>query len=318
MLRKVLFIILLVLPLKNVLCQSNYDTIKVNSEIIYLGVLETKKGSWPESSHQAKQNSTSKKIVRILFYRSEGEWKSLENEIGNSKIYPSNINWFIAFNGKQIGTLRSSFTPLRFKDAEWTYPRDAYHKTENKNLPTIGEPTKDFTGWSMEMQPRPLVVVSKPNCTDPENWKPFSPNLENMKTIYPVYKKYISRYLDAETIDISEMTYLKSYQSNKFEKLIQVGHIKKNENEEYTSYPIWIYLSNSGEIKNITNIIDSEFSQDDFGDDDFSTSFVVDAGDYDSNGTSEVIFWSKRYNGDGYVLFFNEFENMIDFTWSYH
>ena len=300
--------------------QNNENKSNADSGILYLGVLETKHINWPESNYQAKKDSTSKKIVRVLFYKSKNEWKTLEKEISNPKIYPTQCTWFIAFDGKQIGGFQSSFEPLRFKEYPWTYPRDAYHKTIQKNLPTIGLPTTDFAGWTNEKQPRPLVVVSKPNCTDPENWKPFFPSQNYIKTIFPIYKEYISRFIDTSRLDISKMTYLKSYKSIKLDKLIQIGHLNKNivNNEEFISYPIWIYISNSGNIKNLTKMIDYEYILDDGGDDDFSTSILVDAGDYDSNGKSELIFWSSRYNGDGYVLFFNEFENMIDFTWSYH
>jgi hypothetical protein len=45
---------------------------------------------------------------------------------------------------------------------------------------------------------------------------------------------------------------------------------------------------------------------------------LVDAGDYDADGKSEVLFWSSGYNEDGYVLFYDGFARHEDFFWSYH
>lgn len=118
-------------------------------------------------------------------------------------------------------------------------------------------------------------------------------------------------------ISKTKLRYSKSYQSLSLDQLIQIGMIMSDDPEKI-SYPIWIYKSASGEIKNISKMIDYDFCQDDFSDDDYSKITLIDAGDYDSNGKSEVIFWTSRYDGDGYVMFYNDFTSMIDFTWCYH
>lgn len=33
---------------------------------------------------------------------------------------------------------------------------------------------------------------------------------------------------------------------------------------------------------------------------------LLDAGDYDGDGRSEVLFWIERYNNDGYALYWND------------
>jgi hypothetical protein len=45
---------------------------------------------------------------------------------------------------------------------------------------------------------------------------------------------------------------------------------------------------------------------------------LVDAGDYDGDGESEVIFRQNEYNRNGYILFYNKFLDHVDFTWNYH
>ena len=44
----------------------------------------------------------------------------------------------------------------------------------------------------------------------------------------------------------------------------------------------------------------------------------VDAGDYDGDGKSEVLFWHNGYNEDGYSLYFDDFTRRVDFWWHYH
>ena len=45
---------------------------------------------------------------------------------------------------------------------------------------------------------------------------------------------------------------------------------------------------------------------------------LVDAGDYDGDGTSEVVFQYSGYNRGGYVLLHDHLTQVAQFTWSYH
>ena len=45
---------------------------------------------------------------------------------------------------------------------------------------------------------------------------------------------------------------------------------------------------------------------------------LVDAGDYDGNGTSELVMSLSRYNRGGYVLFSNTFIEEARFEFGYH
>ena len=44
----------------------------------------------------------------------------------------------------------------------------------------------------------------------------------------------------------------------------------------------------------------------------------VDAGDYDADGSSEVLFWYSGYNYDGYTLFYQDFTKCVHYRWDYH
>ena len=45
---------------------------------------------------------------------------------------------------------------------------------------------------------------------------------------------------------------------------------------------------------------------------------LVDAGDYDADGKSELIFFLSGYNEDGYALFYDSNRKSVRWTWSYH
>ncbi len=312
------FLILLIFSFSIITAENQQEERNGDNKPIYLGVLETKNSSWVTTNYNPYIDSTSIKIVRVLFYKESDEWKSFENEIENTKIYPSKVSWFIAFDGKQIGEFNSISTPIKYKSYTWTYPRDAYHKPEINDLPTIGKPDNTFSGWQGDIQPRPLVTVSKPFCHDAEQWKPFTPNKEIVKSITPKYKEYLINGKFLDSLKTEQVVLLKCYNSTNAGKLIQFGAKKHFDEEEYIDNRVWFYISVSGEIINLTDMIDKDYRNDDFEDDDFSTTVLVDAGDYDNDGKSEVLFWVERYNRDGYFLFYNNFKNMIDFTWSYH
>lgn len=46
--------------------------------------------------------------------------------------------------------------------------------------------------------------------------------------------------------------------------------------------------------------------------------WLVDAGDYDNDGKSELVFSIDRYNRGGYELFYDDFKNKVKFEFSYH
>ena len=45
---------------------------------------------------------------------------------------------------------------------------------------------------------------------------------------------------------------------------------------------------------------------------------LVDAGDYDSDGQSELVFAISRYNRGGYELYYDGFRRHAVFQFSYH
>jgi len=46
--------------------------------------------------------------------------------------------------------------------------------------------------------------------------------------------------------------------------------------------------------------------------------WLVDAGDYDNDGESEVLFSINGYNKGGYRLFYEDFSKSVEFIFTYH
>lgn len=45
---------------------------------------------------------------------------------------------------------------------------------------------------------------------------------------------------------------------------------------------------------------------------------LVDAGDYDGDGLSELLFWTSGDDVDAYVLMYDDFSKQARFYWNYH
>jgi hypothetical protein len=45
---------------------------------------------------------------------------------------------------------------------------------------------------------------------------------------------------------------------------------------------------------------------------------LVDAGDYDGDGASELLFWYSGYDEDGYTLVYDGGRKSVDYHWNYH
>lgn len=282
---------------------------------IYLGVLETRRAGY---STALPDDSVQIKVERVLFRFQNNRWYSLENDIGNSSLYPSKQYWYIAFDGKLMGEFSSTKASLPFKDDPWTYPRDAFHIPQNKNLPTIGKASKEFTGWVFDDQPRPLVTISEPNYSDPEVWKPFNPGNEEMEALKSLYYNHAD-LLNLDRTDMSndsKLEFGKSYASSNADKLIQICEVHNYNGQKYVSDKVWFYKSHYGEIIDLSKAIDLPFRGS--GDSETSSLYVVDVGDYDNDGYSDVLFWIDRYDGNGYALFYNNFSNFVTFEWIYH
>ena len=270
------------------------------SQDLVVGVIEQNFHNWDvDTSHPF--------VVRVAFKKDAGLWRSFPTDFsppdsGRSS-YPAALSWTICFDGRNRGSISSSL-PERieyYKDIGIHYI-DILDK-----VPMIGKPGMDFAGWIGKPVYRPLVVCTSPNCADPEKWKPYRPTTGDIskvlgsvdsnviKTVHPVRR---------ETYQVR-----KSFASRS-EKLICVSFVSRaaasgdtldgpGDDSDNNSLA-WFVLRNGS----------CQYLRSDM--------LLLDAGDYDNDGKSEVVFKFEEYDRDGYVLYYDDFRGKAEFGWIYH
>ena len=198
----------------------------------------------------------------------QGEWKA-----AIAPVKPQ--VWTVSFDGKKIGTCKSKASgPIGndFKNA---------HRPVDK-MPHPGKSN------------RPLVLISKPNFKDPDEWKPATllpqernqliaqfrrkfPKADNCEKFEKDEKHHAESYLD------DDLKFDKVYASNKKSYVVRV-HLEKwgcdaifDEPFEYQTFAI----NPNGEVKYLSKRLE-----------------LIDAGDYDGSGNSKLVFRDDSDGGD--------------------
>lgn len=242
--------------------------------------------------------------LRIVFRYQGGQWEPMpENPNSLDKEgdyypnmgadYPQQVSWTVAFDGKKIGTVNTT-QPVHFTGRGELGKQIA---SPNSVLPRIPDRAKKFPFEGF----RPLVLVSRPNYADPDVWKPFRPT--GPAVIKQVRAAYLHQYgstagcgsrCSDESILVQE-----GYRSAHGEVLIVVRPASEHHGEPglermvcacegagWDPHSHW-YLVQRGAVTFVGNLLT-----------------LIDAGDYDGDGVSEILFWEQGEGDakDGYVL----------------
>src|SRR5271157_155734 len=133
---------------------------------VILGVLEDIPGEYAgESDFRA---------VRAIFKKIGDQWQAFPTKTKSYPdlqtlpiSYPKEMTWTIVFDGRNLGLITSQ-TPSRFN----FYSEIGIEQiTSHSQIPTVGTKSLDYGGFSHKPVYRPLVAVSQPNFSDPEQWK---------------------------------------------------------------------------------------------------------------------------------------------------
>jgi len=126
-------------------------------------------------------------IARILFMKTDGKWVALNNMESHIKLDLENISWTLAFDGKNIGSIKTiDDYQLDNPSCDWCFPRDKRLRIENQSdFPKLGNKEKRFWAWTHLPENRPIVIVNKPNYKDHDKWKRFKPSHDTIKMLFP-------------------------------------------------------------------------------------------------------------------------------------
>jgi hypothetical protein len=259
--------------------------------------------------------------VRVAFQKKGAAWIPLKSDFGTpealaqaGRYYPASVNWTVVFDGKQIGTITSRNPG----------PLDAYGDvgtqaitTKATSIPRINVGASNFcyTG-GLRARTRPLVLVSRANFRDPDDWKPTTLSAAEKRLAIEDFRK---RFPSLEQCDEPEQKPIRMVPYSDDEILF-----------------ITAYRSKSGEVI-FGQRLDETRSKCEFFDDDHFFDYwsllrtnqklrllgtqmtPMDAVDLDNSGKSEWIFQTSRgEDEDGYELFYDDFSRKASFHWTYH
>lgn len=258
------------------------------------------------------------RAVRVLFQEDGGEWQPFRSECRDPAClritaaqYPEEVTWTIAFDGKNLGQI----TTRRASEYKFSIDVGLEEITNSGLAPTIGTRSKAYSGFAEVEVYRPLVAVSEPNLTDPERWKPVTLSQEMVATLRQQFRNKFTNVTNCT--NPGENT-LKPWQYADHDIAMGKAYgsqkgwfIAEMKLTQYRCYsPIdgdgpfaaqWYVVEPAG----TTRFLDSGM-------------WLVDAGDYDADGKSELLFAINRYDIGGYELFYDEFTKHSVFKFFYH
>lgn len=251
--------------------------------------------------------------VRALFHARDQQWAALSSKKASHRVPLAKLSWTVAFDGKRLGSIET-LDPGFSSPYAWTYPRDRLLVlAPDQAVPAVANGQGLFGGWCEVPRDRPLVVISRPNFRDPQGWKRFDPDSTLRNQVFPHFTAAAGEADPCESQDpdnrsvwaysADDLRFSTSYQDRAGRKLVALAlNPTRNQcdgprDDAWSTH--WFVIADS--IQHLGANLS-----------------LVDAGDYDADGTSELLFWYSGYNKDGYSLFYDGLQKHVDYQWSYH
>jgi hypothetical protein len=245
---------------------------------------------------------TTDAVVRLAFHSEGGGWKAFPTDSAAIAAFPARLAWTIALDGRARGRIESA------SPRQWQAYEDVGMQflSPGSTAPRIGAPQAAYERWDADAPVRrPLVVVSAPHVADPDQWKPAAPDAALLQRGTASFLAKLAEERPALRPEPADVQLLKSYRSARGELLLAfVVQGKAPPPDEVPGPewgPHWFVLDAAGQARFLGNDL-----------------LLVDAGDYDGDGRSELLFRKSGYDYDGYVLYADDFAKAAEFGWNYH
>lgn len=278
-------------------------------DVVMLGVVEDVPGISFGEGHNTK--------VRAVFSHQAMHWKSFRYDCGDSecltsltKTYPKEVTWYVGFDGRQVGKVTAR-TPDEFN----SYAHIGLQEIFEGSAPVIGKPSREFSGFSGKPVRRPLVAASKSNFRDPQGWKREKITPQLLMKALDVLRKNAPPLCNWPDEDKPAIPFhytqsdlnVRAHKSTNGSLLLTVGVEGAYDCEG-------LEAGGPGDFDAEMFAIGSDGVVHDLG----PGLVLVDAGDYDGDGFSELVTALSLYNRGGYVLFSASFSEEARFEFSYH
>ena len=286
-----------------------YNSASAFAEDVLLGILEDVPGVYAGESNSTK--------VRALFAHKDNGWEAFKSDCAIQTClttvtaqYPKEVGWFVGFDGHKIGHVVAR-TPAAFQ----FYGHIGLQDIVEGSPPIVGKPSFEFAGFAGGEVRRPLVTNSKPDFKGPAGWKRgmITPEIQKQAiNLLHGFAPAICKERASEDAPLlpfkfaQEDIVIRMYRSNDGRMLITANVI----GAYYCSYS----GAGDGGYDAQTFVIDSNGKSRLLG----PGLALVDAGDYDSDGKSELVFALSLYNRGGYVLLSDDFKEQARFEFGYH
>jgi hypothetical protein len=247
--------------------------------------------------------------VRAIFEKKGSDWRAFPHTCREFTClktltvrYPKEVAWTIAFEERNLGQVTAR-TP---SDFQWYADVGCQEITSSRPVPTIGKTSKEYSGFLSSPVYRPLVAVSDSQFRDPAMWKPAPLSTEIVGALRQQFLRKFPRPLNCKNPDENilkarpclhkDIRIGKAYSSKENWSLAE---LRLEGDSPFIGH--WYVIGPTGEIR----FLGSEM-------------WLVDAGDYDGDGESEVLFAIVGYNLGGYRLFYRNFSKSAEFEFNYH
>lgn len=283
---------------------------------IYIGVLEG-----PQTD-QAQPNPplSSQVHVRVAFREEGSEWKPMDTDFGTpaalgdvSRHYPSSIYWTVVFHGKAIGRIRSHDPGVLHWYADIG---TQVISTDKANVPVVRTGAEDFSYAGGTASMRPLLLVSVPDYRDPQRWASTALTHAEIAEAAAAFRERVPRSERCKAEEegpIRMVPYgddkihvIKAYRDIDGEVLFGERLEDPQANCEFFDddnfFDYWFAMDKHGHVR----YLDSQMTP-------------MEAADVDNSGKSAWIFFTSRgEDEDGYELFYDDFNKVASFHWTYH
>jgi len=280
-----------------------------DDDVVFLGAVEDVPGVYAGEGHSTK--------VRVLFSHRGNHWQAFRSECDSpicladvASSFPKEIKWNIGLDGHQVGTVTAR-TPDQFH----FYAHVGLQDIIAGKAPVVGKASEEFSGFGGEPVHRPLVAESKPNFRDPEGWKraKITPKIVSKAlNVMRLKAPGVCKEGKSETQPLIPFHYdkndleIRAHKSANGRLLVTVS-VK---NAYYCEYD----GAGDGAYDSQMFVINPDGTSRHLG----PGLILVDAGDYDNNGDSELLMSLSLYNRGGYVLFSDAFVEEARFEFGYH
>jgi hypothetical protein len=258
-----------------------------------------------------------RRAVRVVFEKEGSEWQAFPSNCSDehclssiSVKYPLEIVWTVAFDGRSLGQITST-TPQRFG----YYAEVGLQRiTSASSVPTVGERSREFGGQTDALVYRPLVTNSNPFVSDPEVWKRSTLSLGQVSRVRQAFRQHFGKLCQLA----EDHTHLKPLEYTN-ENLAIVSTYKAKTGWAIARVRLQGAIdcadTEAGfEIDDSWFALDPQMQVQHLGD----GIWLVDAGDYDNDGHSELIFSINRDDSGGYELFYDQLKKHAVFQYIYH